>query len=80
VQNQLHDVARFKPMTATATAMVKSVWQAYFRPAAKAEEAPAEGEAAKASWGWALEGNAAADHFSLPNYGCAGFSCLPSHC
>ena len=38
-QNQLHDVARFKPMTATATRMVKSVWQAYFRPAgAKAEE------------------------------------------
>lgn len=36
-------------MTATATAMVKSVWQAYFRPAAKPEEAPAEGEAAKAS-------------------------------
>lgn len=42
MKNQLHDVARFKPMTATATTMVKSIWQSYFRPAgAKPEE---EGE------------------------------------
>ena len=51
LQNQLHDVARFKPMTATATRMVKAVWQAYFRPGAKAAAeaaaAAAEGGAAK---------------------------------
>lgn len=41
LQNQLHDVARFRPMTATATTMVKAVWQSYFRPAAGAK---AEGE------------------------------------
>ncbi|PSC75867.1 DNA (cytosine-5)-methyltransferase 1-like [Micractinium conductrix] len=36
-KNQLHDVARSRPMTATATRMVKAVWQAYFRPAGAKE-------------------------------------------
>jgi DNA (cytosine-5)-methyltransferase 1 len=45
MKNQLHDVARFKPMTATATTMVKSVWQAYFRPAGAKAEEEEQGEA-----------------------------------
>lgn len=53
--NQLHDVARSnKPMTATATVMVKNVWQAYFRgakPEGEGEEGGAEGEAAKVGGG-----------------------------
>ena len=57
LQNQLHDVARCKPMTATATTMVKSIWQAYFRPAKAEAEAAEEGEAAKVgdSLAWAAE-------------------------
>lgn len=48
MSNQLHDVARARPMTATATTMVKSIWQAYFRPAAEKEaEGAEEGEKAK---------------------------------
>ena len=45
---QLHDVARARPMAATATTMVKSIWQAYFKPAAQEEaEEGAEGPAAE---------------------------------
>ncbi len=47
LQNQLHDVARFKPMTATATTMVKSIWQSYFRPAGAKPEEEAEQPTAK---------------------------------
>lgn len=49
LQNQLHDVARTKPMTATATRMVKAVWFDSCRPAAGEEEGEAgEAPAAKA--------------------------------
>lgn len=51
LQNQLHDVARFKPMTATATTMVKSIWQSYFRPAgAKPEEEGEQPTAKVGAW------------------------------
>ena len=64
-QKQLHDVARSRPMTATATQMVKTVWQAYFivpggaKPGAEAGE---EGEKAKVRGARERQGEGRASH------------------